>query len=322
MVNGPPCQRCGWALRWAPEQNAWLCDRCRNVVPAQPAYGAAPQYGQQSQQPYGQQPQMQPHPQQGPVAGQRKSSKGIMIAIAGVVVVAAIIAIVVATRGGGDSDVVAKMSEFKDRVCACKDKACTDAVQADLVAWSQEQAKNPPKPVTVDDATTKKLGEITDGYTKCLTDALIASGGGGGAPTPKVGSGSGAVPTPPPPPAAAFAVGDRVMAKWSNGSWYPGKVSAVRANGTFDIQYDDGDRSSALPASHVRKRTASSSSSTSSSRPAADAPCPGPGITRRCNGVCVNIQEDNNNCGECGYHCPSGKSCDGHMFCRDAEGNL
>lgn len=54
----------------------------------------------------------------------------------------------------------------------------------------------------------------------------------------------------------------------------------------------------------------------------ADAPCPGPGITRRCGGRCVNIQEDSNNCGGCGVVCRDGFHCDGHLFCRDADGNL
>jgi hypothetical protein len=54
----------------------------------------------------------------------------------------------------------------------------------------------------------------------------------------------------------------------------------------------------------------------------ANAPCPGPGLTRRCNGVCVNIQTDDHNCGACGSACSGGKHCDGHMSCRDSEGNL
>jgi hypothetical protein len=36
----------------------------------------------------------------------------------------------------------------------------------------------------------------------------------------------------------------------------------------------------------------------------------------------VNIQTDDNNCGSCGTVCSGGKHCDGHMFCRDASGNL
>ncbi|HEV7555663.1 MAG TPA: hypothetical protein VGO00_09430, partial [Kofleriaceae bacterium] len=212
-----------------------------------------------------------------------------------------------------------KMSGFKDRACACKDKACIDTLKADMVRWSTDNAKNPPKMGKVDEAATKQMTNVMDGYTKCLTNVLVASNG----TTP---------PTPPPHAGSAaatsstFSVGDRVMARWpANGRWYPGKISAVRGDGTFDIHYDDGDRSNALAASSVRKQTASTSTSgstSSSSRPAGDAPCPGPGITRRCNGVCVNIQENNNHCGGCNHQCPSGKTCDGHLFCRDAQGNL
>jgi hypothetical protein len=45
-------------------------------------------------------------------------------------------------------------------------------------------------------------------------------------------------------------------------------------------------------------------------------------MQRRCNGKCVDIASDNNHCGSCGNRCPDNKRCDGHMFCRDAEGNL
>ena len=55
---------------------------------------------------------------------------------------------------------------------------------------------------------------------------------------------------------------------------------------------------------------------------AADGPCPGPGLTRRCGGRCVNIQTDDHNCGSCGTVCSGGKHCDGHMSCRDSAGNL
>jgi len=136
--------------------------------------------------------------------------------------------------------------------------------------------------------------------------------------------------TPPPALGSAAApvtdelkVGDRVMAKWTNGSWYPGKIVAIN-DGKYDINYDDGDKSRGLPAAKVRKKTSSSSGKVAgkSSSTSNDAPCPGPGITRRCNGKCVNIQEDNNHCGGCNNRCPSGKSCDGHLFCRDADGNL
>jgi hypothetical protein len=416
MVNGPACQACGWTLRWAPEQNAWACDRCRAVVPAQPAYapqgqqppqqafapagqpGYAPQgqapgqpgYAPQGQPPYAQgqpyaQPAPQPHAPGYPPQGQQpvhaqpgaasggKSSKGLWIAIGGAVAVAGIVvAVVLATRGGGDSastdevasadkdkadpdkadkgdtakpadkakgadapagadgytQMLAKMTGFKDRACACKDKPCIDTVSADMAKWSTDQGKNPPKMGKVDQSQMKQLTAVMDGFTKCMTDVYVAIANAGTPPTPPVPVVGTAEAPPPPPPAAAFAVGDRVIARWTNGSWYPGKIAAVRADGTFDVNYDDGDRSKGLSASKIRKRTATTASTTkstgktTSSRPASDAPCPGPGITRRCNGVCVNIQENSNHCGGCNNRCPAGKSCDGHLFCRDAAGNL
>jgi len=151
-------------------------------------------------------------------------------------------------------------------------------------------------------------------------------------PTPAAPpSGSNTAATPPPLTPAGddttLKVGDRVMARWTNGSWYPGKIVAISADGKYDVNYDDGDKSRALPAAKVRKKTVTAAKpggggGKSSSKSSSDAPCPGPGITRRCNGVCVNIQENSNHCGGCNNKCPSGKTCDGHLFCRDADGNL
>jgi hypothetical protein len=142
-------------------------------------------------------------------------------------------------------------------------------------------------------------------------------------------------PAPPADPVAAepadgaapavmeFKIGDRVMAKWDNAKWYPGKIVGIK-NGKYDVDYDDGDKSRGLSPTRVRKPGAStpSTSSGGGAKASGDAPCPGPGLTRRCNGKCVNIQEDSNHCGGCNNRCPSGKRCDGHMFCRDADGNL
>jgi hypothetical protein len=184
------------------------------------------------------------------------------------------------------------------------DKKVTDKTAADVMAQSIEQAKAkaaagttppppPPKPV----------------------DPLPPE-------TPPTTTPPPADPIAAPPAAAEFKVGDKVMAKWTNGSWYPGKIVAIN-DGKYDVNYDDGDKSRGLPAAKVKKRSSSSSSSGGkSSTSTSDAPCPGPGITRRCNGRCVNIQEDNNHCGGCNNRCPDGKHCDGHLFCRDADGNL
>ena len=152
--------------------------------------------------------------------------------------------------------------------------------------------------------------------------AVPAAGSGSGAHAAVAGVGSGSGSAAP----AELKVGDRVLAKWTNGSWYPGKIVAIQANGTYDVNYNDGDKSRGLPASKVKRppppRAGGTGGKSGGGTAASDAPCPGPGLTRRCGGVCVNIQENNNHCGSCNNRCPSGKSCDGHMFCRDAEGNL
>jgi hypothetical protein len=105
-------------------------------------------------------------------------------------------------------------------------------------------------------------------------------------------------------------------------TWKQGKVSARHPDGTYDIAFGDGEIKAIPPAQVRGLRQPKSSRHTASPSNASNAPCPGPGLTRRCGGVCVNIQEDNNNCGSCGNRCRAGYHCDGHMSCRDASGNL
>ena len=46
-------------------------------------------------------------------------------------------------KKGGGSDAVAKMSDFKDKMCACKDKACVDQVSSDMARWSSGRKRRP-----------------------------------------------------------------------------------------------------------------------------------------------------------------------------------
>jgi hypothetical protein len=132
---------------------------------------------------------------------------------------------------------------------------------------------------------------------------------------------------------SAYQVGDKISVKW-NGQIYASTVLAVLPNDKYKIHYtgwaSSWDETVGLdrivgakgaPAA-VPVPTAKTGGGGGGAAAAADAPCPGPGLTRRCSGVCVNIQTDDRNCGSCGSACSGGKHCDGHMFCRDSEGNL
>ena len=149
----------------------------------------------------------------------------------------------------------------------------------------------------------------------------------GTATAPETDSTAAATATATVAAPVGFQVGDKVQGRWSDGLWYNGKITVVNADHTYNVKYNDGDVSNHLHADRVRvpKVAAGGGATTPNAGGGgsnANAPCPGPGLTRRCSGVCVNIQEDNNNCGSCGNRCPSGKHCDGHMSCRDANGEL
>lgn len=54
------------------------------------------------------------------------------------------------------------------------------------------------------------------------------------------------------PKATRFEVGDRVDAKYKGGNWYPGRISHVNADGTYNISYDDGDVEQNLESARVK----------------------------------------------------------------------
>jgi hypothetical protein len=78
-----------------------------------------------------------------------------------------------------DGESIAKMTELKDKMCACKDKACSDTVSDELSKWTQEQAKaagDKPVPPSKDDA--KKTAAITAELVKCMLKLEIPGGAG------------------------------------------------------------------------------------------------------------------------------------------------
>ncbi|HET9622722.1 MAG TPA: hypothetical protein VFP84_15220, partial [Kofleriaceae bacterium] len=93
-------------------------------------------------------------------------------------------------KKGGGGDALAKMTEFKDKMCACKDKACSDKVNDEMMKWGQEQAKNSgDKAQATDGEEAKKIAAVSEEFSKCLTKistdaAMGAAGAAGGSAAP------------------------------------------------------------------------------------------------------------------------------------------
>jgi hypothetical protein len=111
-------------------------------------------------------------------------------------------------KSGGGGDAVAKMSALRDKMCACKDKPCADAVKADLLTWVSAQKGGD----SVSDADQKKLAAAADELNRCVdkidveaaaamagsattgaeTGSAAGGTGGSGADTGSAAMGSGA----------------------------------------------------------------------------------------------------------------------------------
>jgi hypothetical protein len=82
--------------------------------------------------------------------------------------------------GGGGADMaeaMAKMTEFKDKMCACADTACAQKVSDDMTKWSTEQAKNMKEPPKMSEEDTKKMTQIGEDLGKCMQKAMTPATG-------------------------------------------------------------------------------------------------------------------------------------------------
>jgi hypothetical protein len=95
-------------------------------------------------------------------------------------------------KSNGNADALSKMTEFKDKMCACKTPACATDVTNEMTKWSQSVPKEHGDKAAMSPEETKKLTAISEELSKCSADAA------------KV-----AVPTPetPPTPVAPEATG-------------------------------------------------------------------------------------------------------------------
>ena len=45
----------------------------------------------------------------------------------------------------------------------------------------------------------------------------------------------------------------RLLGAGEEEGWYPGRIAAVRGDGTYDLRYDDGDREQGVPHTLIRR---------------------------------------------------------------------
>jgi hypothetical protein len=79
---------------------------------------------------------------------------------------AASVAVGPGCKKAGD-DASARMAAFKDKMCACKDKACIDQVTGEMAKWSADHRGEPTEKVS--EAELKKMAVISEDITKCMT---------------------------------------------------------------------------------------------------------------------------------------------------------
>jgi hypothetical protein len=75
-------------------------------------------------------------------------------------------------KSNGTADALSKMTEFKDKMCACKTPACATDVTNEMTKWSQSVPKEQgDKAAAMSPEETKKFTAISEELSKCSADA-------------------------------------------------------------------------------------------------------------------------------------------------------
>jgi hypothetical protein len=124
------------------------------------------------------------------------------------------------SKGGED---LAKLTELKNTMCACKDKACSEKVSDEYSMWSQTQAKSDGDKPGTPGEEDKKMEELIEELTQCLLKREVSSGGGAAGSAGATGSAGAA--------GAAGSAGAAGAAGSAGGTTDSGNPAAGSANG-------------------------------------------------------------------------------------------
>ncbi|CAN5288852.1 hypothetical protein BH11MYX1_BH11MYX1_17870 [soil metagenome] len=97
-------------------------------------------------------------------------------------------------KKGGQAEAMAKMTDFKNRMCECKDNACATKVSDEMAKWGKEQTDNnkgeSPK---LSDEDQKKFSQVSEDMGKCMQKAMGGGDMAGSAAMMGSADGSGAM---------------------------------------------------------------------------------------------------------------------------------
>jgi len=77
-----------------------------------------------------------------------------------------------------ENKTLAALSDFKGKMCACKDKACAETVRQDMNRWGEKMAAQNPE-FRPSPETAARIAQIVSDYTTCMTTADGAAPGSG-----------------------------------------------------------------------------------------------------------------------------------------------
>ena len=103
---------------------------------------------------------------------------------------------------GGEA--IAKMTELKRKMCACKDKACSEKVSEELAQWDQAQEKAAgDKPVSLSGEDAEKMEAVKEEISACLLKLEVPGGSGAAGAAGAATGGAGAAMGSGPPAAGS-----------------------------------------------------------------------------------------------------------------------
>jgi hypothetical protein len=74
-----------------------------------------------------------------------------------------------------ENKTLAALSDFKGKMCACKDKACVEPVRQEMNRWGEKMAMQNPE-FRPSPETAARIAQIVSDYTTCMTTAEAGAG--------------------------------------------------------------------------------------------------------------------------------------------------